>query len=199
MVLSLAASDRVLSAPTGVTGWTVLGTSSTSGMATTTYTKLAEQRRDAGTKVTVPINLATKYTLTVAAYSGARTGNVVSARFAETVSRAGHATPVVTAPPGAWVVSHWADKTSLTTGFALPSGVTSRQAACAPTTGRVCSVLADSAGAVPAGSYGNLTATAKDAPQRLADQQRHDLVDRAAHRRSQRPADGASSRTPAPA
>ena len=27
MVLSLAASDRVLSGPTGVTGWTVLGTS----------------------------------------------------------------------------------------------------------------------------------------------------------------------------
>ena len=64
--------------------------------------------------MTVPINLATKYTMTVAAYSGARTGDVVSAQLAETVNRAGHATPVVTAPPGAWVVSHWADKTSLT-------------------------------------------------------------------------------------
>ncbi len=162
MVLSLAASDRVRSAPTGVTGWTVLGTSSTGGMATTTYTKLAAAG-DAGTKVTVPINLTTKYTLTVAAYSGARTGTVVSAGLAETVSRAGHATPVVTVPPGAWVLSYWADKTSLTTGFALPGGVTSRQSVCAPTTGRVCSVLADSAGAAPAGTYGNLTATAKDA------------------------------------
>jgi PKD repeat protein len=162
MVLSLNASDRVLSDPTGVTGWTVLGTATSTGMATTTYTKLADAG-DAGKKVTVPLNLAAKYTLTVAAYSGARTGAVVSAKFAETVTQAGHTTPVVTAPPGAWVISDWADKSSLTTGFTLPTGVTSRAAICGSSTGHVCSVLADSAGAVPAGNYGGLTATADSA------------------------------------
>ena len=162
MVLSLNASDRVLSDPTGVTGWTVLGTATSTGMATTTYTKLADAG-DAGKKVTVPLNLAAKYTITVAAYSGARTGAVVSAKFAETVTQAGHTTPVVIAPPGAWVISDWADKSSLTTGFTLPTGVTMRQALCGSSTGHVCSVLADSGGAVPAGNYGGLTATADSA------------------------------------
>jgi PKD repeat protein len=159
MVLSLNAATRVLSDPTGVTGWTVLGTTTTSGMATTVYTKPAAAG-DAGRKVTVPLDGAAKYTLTVADYRGARAGSVVSAKLAETVNRAAHPTPAVTVPPGAWVVSHWADKTSLTTGFALPAGVTSRAALCGTSTGRICSVLADSDGAVPAGSYGPLTATA---------------------------------------
>ena len=113
--------------------------------------------------MTVQLNLAAKYTLTVADYKGARAGSVVSAKFAETATQATHATPQVTVPAGAWVVSHWADKSSLTTGFTLPPGVTSRAALCGASTGRVCSVLADSDGPAPTGSYGPLTATADSA------------------------------------
>jgi PKD repeat protein len=170
MVLSVNSATSTLSDPTGVTGWTVLGTSTSTGMATTVYTKLAAPAAagsavsaDAAKKVTVPLNAAAKYTLTVADYSGTRAGTVVSAKLGETVSQSTHATPQVTVPPGAWVVSHWADKSSATTGFTLPTGVTSRAALCGTSTGRVCSVLADSDGAAPAGSYGPLTATA-DSP-----------------------------------
>lgn len=162
LALSVNASNRVLSDPTGITGWTVLGTTTSGTMQTRLYTKVATPT-DANRRVTVPLDAAAKYTMTVAAYSGVRTGALVSAQLAETVTRAGHATPVVDAPAGAWVMSYWADKSSTTTAFTLPETLTGRQALCGTGTGRICSGLADSAGAVPTGQYGGLVATADSA------------------------------------
>ncbi|WP_210649113.1 PKD domain-containing protein [Nocardioides sp. SYSU D00065] len=153
---------RAMGEPTGVTGWTVLGTTTSGSMQTRVYSKVAEAA-DADRRVTVTLDGAAKYTMTVAAYSGARAGALVHADWAETVTRAGHPTPVVDAPPGSWVVSYWADKSALTTGFTLPDAVTGRSAACSTGSGHVCSVLADSAAAVPAGAYGGLVATADTA------------------------------------
>lgn len=162
MVLSVNASTRVMSSPTGVTGWTVLDTTTSGTMQTRVWTKVATAA-DASRRVTVTLDAAAKYTMTVAAWSGVRTGSLVHADLAETVNRAGHATPTVDAPAGSWVVSYWADKTSATTAFTLPDGVTGRHALCSTGTGRVCSSLADSAGAVPTGTYGGLVATADGA------------------------------------
>jgi PKD repeat protein len=162
MVLTLNASTRVLSDPTGVTGWTVLGTTTSGSMQTRVYSKIATAA-DANKKVTVTLDAAAKYTMTVADYSGVRSGLLVSADFAETVTQAGHATPQIDAPAGSWVVSYWADKTSTTTGFALPGSVTGRSALCSTGTGHVCSSLADSGGSVPTGLYAGLVATADSA------------------------------------
>ena len=86
------------------------------------------------------------------------------AKASETVVRAGHTTPDGRrAGAGDWVMSYWADKSSATTGFTLPGGVTQRQAICGANAGRVCSVLADSDGAVATGTYGGLVATADSA------------------------------------
>jgi PKD repeat protein len=159
MVLTLNASNRVLSDPTGVSGWTVLGTTTSGSMQTRIFTKVAGAA-DASKKVTVSLDAAAKYTMTVADYSGVRTGSIVHAELAETVNQAGHATPTVDAPAGSWVVSYWADKSSVTTGFTLPSSVTGRHALCSTGTGHVCGSLADSGGAVPTGQYGGLVATA---------------------------------------
>jgi hypothetical protein len=158
MVLNVNANNRVLSDPTGVTGWNLLDTTISGGMATTVYTKVAAAT-DGGRTVRVPMDAAAKYTMSVAVYSG----DMIVPTFAdaaETVNRADHTTPVTPAPDGAWVVSAWADRSSATTAFSLPGSVTQRSAACAVTTGRVCSVLADSNGAVTAGDVGGLTATA---------------------------------------
>ena len=119
----------MLSAPTGVTGWTVLDTTTSGTMQTRVYTKIATAA-DANKRVTVTLDAAAKYTMTVADYSGVRPGRLVYADFAETVIRAGHPTPTVDAPAGSWVVSYWADKSAATTGFALPGSVTGRQALC---------------------------------------------------------------------
>ena len=78
MVLSLNASNRVMSAPTGITGWTVLDTATSGSMQTRAYTKIATAA-DANKKVTVPLDAASKYTMTVADYSGVRAGSLVYA------------------------------------------------------------------------------------------------------------------------
>ncbi|WP_182523409.1 PKD domain-containing protein [Nocardioides dongkuii] len=159
LALSLNTTGRALSSPSGVTGWTVLGTATSGSMQTRLYTKVAAAA-DAGRRVTVTLDAAAKYTMTVAGYAGARPGALVQASLAETVLRPDHATPAVEVPSGSWVVSYWADKSSATTGFALPGVVTGRQALCSTGTGHVCSALADSGGPVPSGRYGDLVATA---------------------------------------
>jgi PKD repeat protein len=166
MVLSLNSSSRVLSDPTGVTGWAVLGTTTAGSMVSRVYTKVAETA-DAGTKTTVPLDAAAKYTMSVADYSGVRGGTIVHADLAETVNRADHSTPSIDAPAGAWVVSYWADKSSTTTGFTLPGSVTGRQALCSTGTAHVCSTMADSGGPAPTGVYDGRVATA-DSPSAAA-------------------------------
>jgi PKD repeat protein len=162
MILTLNANNRVMSDPTGVTGWNVLGTETTAGMASRVYTKVVEAG-DAGKKVTVPIDLASKYTMTIGEYSGVRNVVPQATGAVETVNQAAHTSATVSALPGAWVVTYWSDKSTSTTGFALPSTVTSRSALCSTGTGHVCSNLADSGAAAPTGTYAGLTATADSA------------------------------------
>lgn len=158
LALTVNASSRDLGEPTGITDWTVLGTTTSGSMQTRLYTKIADTA-DAGARVSIPLSATAKYTLSVAAYSGVRPGQLVTADIAETVTRTSHASPVVTAPAGSWVLSYWADKSSSGTGFALPDSVVPRQEACNTGSGRICSALADSDGAVPTGQYGGLLAT----------------------------------------
>ena len=162
MVLTLNASNRVLSAPTGVTGWDILDTTTSGSMITRVYTKIATAA-DANKKVTVTLDASAKYTMTVADYSGVRAKALVHADLAETVNQTGHTTPTVDAPAGSWVISYWADKSTATTGFSLPGSVTGRHALCGTGSGHVCSSLADSGGAVPTGQAGGLVATADSA------------------------------------
>lgn len=161
MILTLNANNRVLSAPTGVTGWTLADTRTAGNMASYVYTKTA-MAADANKKVTVTLDAAAKYTMTVGVYAGVR-GLPIVTGASETVNQTGHATPTVNAPAGAFVASYWADKSTATTGFTLPGSVTGRAALCSTGTGHICSTFADSAGAVPTGSYGGLTATADTA------------------------------------
>jgi hypothetical protein len=126
-------------------------------MQSLVYTKSASPT-DAGKTVRFSMDAAAKYTLTLASYSG----DMLPPQFAkasETVVRAGHTTPTLEAGAGDWAVSYWADKSSATTAFTLPDGVSQRQATCGSSSGRVCSALADSNGPVPTGTYGGLTAT----------------------------------------
>jgi PKD repeat protein len=162
MALTLNASNKVLSDPTGVTGWTVLGTTTSGSMQTRVYSKIATAA-DANKRVTVTLDTAAKYTMTVADYSGVRPGLLVTADFAETVNRAEHSTPTVDAPAGAWVVSYWADKSAATTAFSLPNTVTGRLARCNTGSGHICSSLADSGGPVPTGQYDGVVGTADTA------------------------------------
>ncbi len=98
MVLTLNASNRVLSAPTGITGWTCSTPPPRAACITRIYTKIADAA-DANKKVTVTLDAAAKYTMTVADYSGVRAKALVHADLAETVTQTGHTTPPSTRPP----------------------------------------------------------------------------------------------------
>ena len=112
---------------------------------------------------TVTVTARTKLAAQLVAYSGTDPSNpVVGADAApEPVNRTDHTTPVVpSAPAGAWVVSYWADKTSGTTSWTLPDGVTERQSTYGVGGGRITAVVGDSDGPVAGGPVGGLTATA---------------------------------------
>jgi len=157
LVFSINSTDRTFTGPSGG-GWTLLDTNVAKTMATTVWTKTL-QAGDAGTTVTVPLSGSAKSTLTAAVYSGVDpTTTPAFARAASTTDATTRTTPQVTAPTGSWVISYWADKSSTTTEWTTGAPVASRQAACAPTSGRICSLLADTGGQVSRG-YGGIAAS----------------------------------------
>ena len=159
LVLSMNNPARTFTSPTGVTGWTKLDTVVADTMSTSVWTKVA-QTGDPGTSVRVPMSGTAKFTLTAAAYSEVdSTPALAFAAEPDLTEHAVRSTPLVNAPPGSWLVSYWADKSSTTTAWTPEASVTSRRAVCAADGGRICSALADSAGAVPSGPNGNVTAS----------------------------------------
>ncbi len=147
---------------TGPTGWTQVEAQSGDGTVGRAYTKIATGS-DAGTQVAVTSVGYAKDVTTVVAYDGVDTGTPVSDSAAElqTSSTAAHTTPTVTAPDGQqWLVSYWADKSSATTSWALPGGVSQRSTATGSGSGHISAVLGDSNAAVPSGPRGGLVATA---------------------------------------
>lgn len=151
---------------TGPTGWTVLA--SGSDVAVDTQSKIwtrTATATDAGSNARVTLSSIAKVTSHVAAYRGAAGVSNHALAF-ETVSRAEHTTPVVSvSTPGSALVSIWADKSSATTSFAMPTGVTSRNQQVGPSSGRITSAIGDTIG-VPPGSAGGLIAVADSATHR---------------------------------
>jgi PKD repeat protein len=152
-------SAATVSEPSG-TGWAPIGSVNGTDLVGRGWRKVATAS-DAGQTVTITSSALLKADVTLLAYRGtSATAPVAAAAVgSETISRAGHTTPAVTVPAGAgWLVSYWADKSSATTTWTVPDGVTSRGVSAGAGGGRVTSLSGDSL--VPAGSAGALTATA---------------------------------------
>ncbi|MQA93423.1 MAG: PKD domain containing protein [Streptosporangiales bacterium] len=142
-------------------GWTQVGTATTGG-ATSTVWRREATASDAGSEVAVAVSAFAKVDLRLAAYDGTAAGSPVveSASFVDPAVTTAHRTPeVAVGAGGRWAVSYWADKSSSTTLWTAPAGVTVRSTAIGAGSGRVSTLLADSAGPVPTGTYGGLTAT----------------------------------------
>lgn len=145
--------------PTAGGGWTQLqsGAGDLSQIQTWVWARSAVAG-DAGRLVSVPLDVQAKYVLSGAAYRGAVIDS--SALIAETRNRRDHTTPPATADDtGSWVVSFWSDKTSATTDWVSPAGVTDRAERIGIGSGRVSSLLADTK-QVPIGLVAGSTATA---------------------------------------
>jgi len=84
---------------------------------------------------------------------------LVTAGAADT-STASHTAPAVSvANGGSWVVSFWSDKSSSTTTWTLPSGVTQRDQTIGTGGGHVTADIADSNAGLASGTYPAQTAT----------------------------------------
>jgi hypothetical protein len=163
LLFASRASTTALAGPGA--GWTQVGQVA-DGEVTTVWRKVAVAG-EAGS--TVRLTSGTTYlkvALTLAAYRGTDTtdplANITGA--AEPSSTAAHTTPTVANDTnGAWRVSYWSDRNSLTTGWTAPAGESVRATSAGTGGGRVSALLTDSAAALAAGtppSTGSRTATA---------------------------------------
>lgn len=158
LFLSLNAADRSVSSPTGPEDWSPHGDRVARTMRTLVWSTVASEG-DAGSRVTIPLSSRTKSTVHVEAYRGVETGPLTVASSVHTNTSNMRTTPQAAVPEGAWAVSYWASKSPSTTSWTPPPQVTARSSAVNSGSGRIASLLADSGRAVPAGTYGGLTAT----------------------------------------
>lgn len=135
--------------PSGLSGWTVVATTTANGLDTTVYTKILTAE-DLSQSVTFSAPKYAKSMITVAAYAG------VSERITATSSgdrgTAEHLTQSTDTSAGDWVVSYWVDHRETTTSWTTTSA-TARDNAIGTGSGRYSSLLADSAASV-SGEYG---------------------------------------------
>ncbi len=148
-------------------GWTEIRSVDGSGIVGRSWSKVAVAG-DAGTSVRVTSSGYAKSHIAVAAYRGTDPSApvAVSAVRLDNSSGATHTSPTVDAPgSNGWLVSYWAEKSSSTTAWSAPSGVTVRNQGFGSGSGLVAGLLADSNGAV-SGTTGGLTATASSTSSR---------------------------------
>ncbi len=159
MVLAFTrAPTATWTGPSGVTGWTQRDTFTNGTMVSTVWTKTATAS-DLGKTVTMNSSAFALGALTLAAYSGVDGTAVPTVVHRGDTSTASHMTPTATATAGAWAVSMWIDRSTATSAWTAPAGVSVRDTVIDTGGTRFGSLLADSGGPVAAGLYGGLTAT----------------------------------------
>jgi PKD repeat protein len=168
LVLALTSNDstKTLTPPTG---WKQVGTQTSSSTVSTVWQRVAVAG-DAGKAVSVSLSGYAKVNLRLLAYRGTRltTPVATATKAVDATSSTSHASPSATvSAAGSWVVLYWSDKSSTTTAWTAPSGVTSRGASIGSGTGRVTSLTADSGGTVPTGTYAARTAKTNAASRAL--------------------------------
>jgi hypothetical protein len=161
LLLLFWSSNAVADDPTAPDGWTAVASASSLASTTAIWSKIATPS-DAGSTVTVSTGGFLKADLVLDAYRNAALRN--AALTAEAVITDAHVTPTTEATvPGSWVVNYWADKSAVTTKWEPPLGVAVRFTSAGTGEGHVSELLADSAGPVPVGTVGGLTARADSA------------------------------------
>jgi PKD repeat protein len=153
----LFVSSTIVGATGSPTGWTLVGQQTSSPLQVMAFRRTA-LATDANAKVTVPVLAPTGVGLQIAAYSGV--GTPVTLVGASDSATATHVTPsgTVTAA-GSWVTSFWADKSSTTTAWNLPTALRSRDTVIGTGGGHPSAAIADSGQSVVPGTSPKRTAT----------------------------------------
>ncbi|HEY8456743.1 MAG TPA: PKD domain-containing protein [Actinopolymorphaceae bacterium] len=159
LFFSVNSTQVTVSGPSGVTGWTSVGTKADSGMVTHVWQKEASPT-DAGSTVEITLSGYAKADMAVVAYRGPDVTVRAHQAVVESTSRPDHTTPTVQGVDGGWLVSYWADKSSATTSWTAPAGEVIRRTEAGTGSGRITVLLTDGGSAAGTGTKGGLTATA---------------------------------------
>lgn len=142
-------------------GWQPLATVDGGSLRTRGWFKVAAAS-DAGATVTVSLDASVKGNLLVSAYRGVSPTPPVVAAEASVGNTGTRTTPMApVALAGSWAVSYWAHRDSASTVLVPAATVQARTSGTQTGGGRVTTLLADSAGEIPAGGYGTIAATAE--------------------------------------
>jgi PKD repeat protein len=154
MFVSYASTSITTSTPSG---WTLAGTTTASNLTTKVYAKTATGT-DGGSTVTATFSATVKASVVVADYSNAALP-VQSAVSATAANTATHVAPALSGlAAGSWVVSYFTDKSTTTSAWTDPAGLSRRSVVFGTAGGAISALLDDSAGP-QSGAYPTKTAT----------------------------------------
>lgn len=171
LLLTLTTNSTTSTLTDTLSGWTLLQGRDGDGLRSRLWSRTAVDA-DAGSTVTVTSSAPAKSVLTVAAYRSTGSSPSVSASAVGGSDTSGstHTTPSVpVAAAGSWVVSAWAEKSSVDpVTWTLPGTVTARSQGASTGSGKISGVLGDSAGPVDTGTAPGSTATTSAAVSRTS-------------------------------
>ncbi|NEA25941.1 PKD domain-containing protein [Actinomadura bangladeshensis] len=159
MVLTYNSSDASVTTPPA--GWTKVDEQN-AGSATSVLWKRVAQAGDAGQQVDIGLSAFTKADIRLVAYAGTDTTDPIAkvAKDTDDDSGTAHTSPDAdVAAAGGWAITYWGDKSSSTTSWTAPAGVETRGTGIGSGGGRITSLIVDSNGSVPTGTYGSKKAT----------------------------------------
>jgi len=157
-LLYVTTSNSTANAISTPAGWTLVTTQNSLPLQVAVFEKTASSA-DAGSPVSASVASAGPVAIQLVDYSHVGSSALVTAGASD-ASTVSHTAPAVTvAHGGSWVVSFWSDKSSSTTTWTLPSGVTQRDQTIGMGGGHVTAAIADSNTGVASGTYPAQTAT----------------------------------------
>ena len=143
---------------TAPTGWTLVTSATSDTTRTSVWQKAATATDTPGSSVTTTVDVLGKVDAKIVAYRAA--GPVVTAAAAVAAATVSHVAPSVQiSPPGSWLVSYFADRSSAVTTITPQASVSARDVKYGTGSAKIDALLGDSAGSLAVGASGTRTAT----------------------------------------
>ena len=156
-LLYVTASNTTDNAITGPSGWTLVANKSALPLQAAVFEHTVASGDPTSVTTILPANDPIVGQIVAYRNVASSVPMVTTASDANTASHIAPAATVTTG--GAWVVSFWSDRSSTTTGWALPGAVTNRDVTVGTSSSRVSGALGDSGAPQTGGTYPAQTAT----------------------------------------
>ncbi len=160
LFVSVNTAGVTAAAPSGaLTGWTQISKTTNATLETTVFRRTATAA-DSGQAVSVALSTASQADLQLADYSGVSTATAPLATATDAATGTHVAPAIAVTAAGSWVLNYWADRSSTTSAWTLPTTVTSRGVGVGTVATSASGVLADSGAPAASGTHAAQTAVA---------------------------------------